>query len=167
MKRIKLEKMNTIMGRPFRNAVRDDDGNAIMDIRRDSEKNPIKQVPRDSKGEAISGAIPEIVYQARTEAMGKEALLELLKSLYLNLEAGGYKMTRLDTISGLKMFQNIWASKDGFLELDEDVHDWISKKLQDENIGVKIFGVNLAIIEDAVNNFERLHEPKSKNKEGE
>lgn len=161
MKKIKLEEMSTILGRPFRNAVRDNDGNAIMDIRRDSEGNPVKQIPRDSKGEAIYGTMPEIVYQTRTEPMGKEALLELLKSLFLNMEAGGYKMTRQDIIYGTRMFQNITASKNGILEMDEDIHDWLKKKLQDDNIGVKIFGVNLAIIEDAVNNFEKLHEPKS------
>lgn len=160
MKKVKLEEMKSILGRPFRNVVRDDEGNAIMDIRKDAEGKPIKQVPRDAQGNAVPGAMPELVYQARTEVMGDNALLELLKTLFLNMETGGYKMTRQDIIYGTRMFQNIAASKDGILEMDEDIHDWVKKKLQDDSVGIKVFGVNLAIIEDAVDNFERLHEPK-------
>jgi hypothetical protein len=122
---------------------------------KDSEGNAVMQVPRNNKGEAIPNCHPEPVYKLRTKPLGKNALPELLKALYLNHPQD--KMTRQDTIYGTRMFQSIAAATDGQLTLDDDVHDWIKKKLQDEAIGLKVFGIDLWCVEQAVDGFERPH----------
>ena len=184
MKRIKLEVMKTVMGRPFRNVARGSDGNPIVEYRLDEQGNKLMAVPRDEKGNPVAGAQPEPVYQNKTIEMGLESLPELLKTLYLNLEvvdrrpeADDYHMTRLDTQFGTKLFRDIdriLDYKDGrytvkkgvtHLELAEDVHDKVIEWLKNEKIGLRVFRLNLAIIEEALDNFERLHEKKEKSKE--
>jgi len=161
-KRIRLEEMKTLMDLTFREAVRDETGNAIMEPRKDSEGKTIMQVPRDAKtGNAIPNAMPEPVYQARTIAI-KKPLPMLLKRLYLQIPRE--KLTRQDTIYGARLFGNIADSAEGFIELDEDIHDWVKEKLKDEDVGLEVFGTELSIIEQAVDNFERLHEKKAEEK---
>ena len=159
MKRIKLEEMKTVLGKTFLKAVRDDDGNPIMEVRRDAEGKPLTEVVRDKEGNAVG---IQTAYRARTEPMDK-ALCELLKMFFLSIPAD--KFTRQDAIFGTKLVGNIDKSLQNghnVLEIDEDVHDWIKRKLMDDKIGVPIFGVNLHIIEQALDNFERLHEPAEK-----
>lgn len=159
-KRIRLEEMKTLMGNSFREAERDEVGNAILEPRKDAEGKPIMQVPRDTKtGNAIPNAMPELVYQARTTVV-KKPLPMLLKRLYLQIPRD--RLTRQDTIYGTRMFQNITDSQDGYIELDDDIHDWVKEKLKDEKVGLEIFGTELNVIEKAVDNFERLHEPQAK-----
>lgn len=157
-KRFKLKEIKDVQGRPFRVPIRDDEGNPIMELRKDSEGNKLMQIPRDAKGMPVPNCQPEPVYRVKTRVLEKDALPELLKGIYLTLPAD--KLTRQDTITGTRMFSNIAEIKDGILELDADVHKWVREKLQDEAIGLKTFGVDLAIVEDAVDDFERLHEPK-------
>ncbi len=159
-----LVELKDVQGRPFRAAEKDSDGNVIRDPVKDAEGNPITQIPRDKKGDAIPNCHPEPVYKLRTKALGKDALPELLKAFYLNIPPD--KLTRQDTIYGTRMFQSIAAATDGVLTLDDDVHDWIKKKLQtgekaEENIGLRIFGIDLWCVEQALETFERPHTGKN------
>ena len=160
-KRIKLEEMKTLMGLPFREAERDETGNAIMEPRKDSEGKTIMQVPRDAKtGNAIPNAIPEPVYQARTFVV-KKPLPMLLKRLYLGIPRE--KLTRQHTIDGARLFQNLADSEDGFVVLDEDIHDKVKEWLRDEDIGLEVFGTELNVVERAMDNlYDREGEPKKK-----
>jgi len=162
-KRIKLEEMKTLMDLTFREAVRDETGNAIMEPRKDSEGKTIMQVPRDAKtGNAIPNAMPEPVYQARTIPI-KRPLPMLLKRLYLQIPRE--KLTRQYTIDGTRLFQNIADSEDGFLVLDEDVYDTVKEWMKNEDIGLEVFGTELHLIEQAMDNlYNREGEPKLKPK---
>lgn len=159
-KRFKLKEIKDVQGRPFRIPIKDDEGNPILEPRKDSEGNKIMQIPRDANGQPVPNCQSEPVYRVKTRTLDKDALPELLKGLYLTMP--GDKLTRQDTITGTRMFANIADSKDGYLELDSDVHKWVREKLQDEAIGLKTFGLDLTVVEDAVDDFERLHEPKEK-----
>jgi hypothetical protein len=158
----KLETILDVQGRNFTGPERDKEGKVVREIARDAEGKPVMQVPRDQKGNPIPGVEPEPVYQIKTKKLEKDSFPELLKGLYLNIP--GDLLTRQDTIYGTRMFQNIAAMKDGVLELDDDIHDWIKEKLKDDKIGIKIFGVDLYVVENAVDNFLRPHEPQSKKK---
>lgn len=158
----KLETILDVQGRPFTGPERDKDGKIVREITRDAEGKPVMQIPRDANKNPIPNVQPEPVYQIKTKNLGKDSFPELLKGLYLNIP--GDLLTRQDTIYGTRMFQNIAGMKDGILELDDDIHDWIKEKLKDEKIGIKIFGVDLYIVENAVDNFQRPHEPQGKKK---
>lgn len=150
-----LKELKDVQGRPFRAAERDAEGNVIRESVRDADGNPVMQVPRDRKGDAIPNCHPEAVYKLRTKVLGKDALPELLKAFYLSIPPD--KLTRQDTIYGTRMFQRITAVSDGVLTIDDDIHDWLKKKLQDEAVGLKIFGLDLWCVEQAVDDFERPH----------
>lgn len=171
MKRFKLEPLKQLNGMPFRKAVENEDGTPVLELRKDADGKPLMQMPRDAKGEPIPGTTPEPVYQIKTEPMGKETLGEVLKSFYLRMR--GDEVTRQDNIFATTMFQNIAASKDGYLELDDNAHKWIREKLQAKDIedkdgkvvpgvGLRLLGINLTTIENALDNFEKLHVPKEK-----
>jgi hypothetical protein len=154
----KLGEIKDVQGRPFRGPERDTEGNAVREAVLDAEGKPMMQVPRDQKGQPIPNCQPEPVYKIKTKALGKDSFPEILKALYLQIPPD--QLTRQDTIEGTRMFQSIAAVKDGVLEIDDDVHDWIKKKLQDEKVGLKIFGIDLWVVEQAVENFERSHAKK-------
>lgn len=156
----KLTELVDVQGRPFRTAEKDTQGEVIRDPVKDSEGKVIMQIPRNAKGEAIPNCQSEPVYKLRTKELGKDALPELLKAFYLNIPPD--KLTRQDTIYGTRMFQSIAAATDGVLTLDDDVHDWINKKLKtgdkaEDNIGLRIFSIDLWVIEQALDAFERPH----------
>lgn len=158
-KKIVLRDMLDVRGRPFKKVAVNANGEPKTKVRNDMNGKAIMQVPRNEHGEPVAGCMPEPVYDLETEALTKaKALPELLKLLYLTIPVA--KLTRQDTIYGARMFQNINDIKNGTLELDDDIHKWVREKLQDEEIGLKIFGVDLYIIEQAVDDFERLHEKK-------
>ena len=165
-KRIKLEELRTIGGFPFRDAELDATGNIIREVVKDADGNPVKQIPRNDRGEPFSNVEPELLYQPKTKVLKLDALPSLLKRLYLNIPPN--RCTRQDTIYGTRLFQNIAQSKDGYLELDDDVHKWVMKQLTDEGpdgkgidgVGLGIFGKNLQVVEQAVDNFERPHKSK-------
>lgn len=148
--------MKDVTGREFRTPERDGEGNTIREPVLDSAGKQIMQIPRNAKGEAIPNCQPEPVYRLRTKALGKDTFPEILKGLYLNIPPD--KLTRQDTIYGTRLFQAIAASKNGVLTIPDDVHGWIGEKLKDENIGLKIFGVDLYVVEQAADDFDRLHE---------
>ena len=172
-KRIILTDLKDINGRAFRDAEIDAEGRPILELRKDSEGKPLLAVPRDERGVPKPGVLPEPIYQNKTKELGKDALPTLLKTLYLRKP----QLTRNDTIQGTSLFQNITSGRNGVLELDDGVYQWIKdlltktqnvkEKDKDDNIievehgvGLDIFGVNLGIVETALDNFERLHESK-------
>lgn len=159
----KLAEMNDVQGRPYKGPDKDKEGNPIREPVLDADGKPVLQVPRNAKGDPVPDCQPEPVYRLKTKELGKDSLPELLKGLYLNIPPD--KLTRQDTIYGTRLFQAIAVSKNGILEIPDDVHDWIKDKLKDEHIGIKIFGVDLYVIEQAVDNFEREHE-KAGDKDG-
>ena len=158
----KLKEFKDVQGRAFRSPDHDAEGNVIREPVKDSEGKSVMQVPRNAKGEPVANVQAEPVYKLKTKELGKDALPEILKGLYLNIPPD--KLTRQDTIYGTRLFQAIAASKNGMLEIPDDVHTWIKEKLKDENVGIKVFGIDLYVVEQAVDDFERLHE---KGKEGE
>ena len=151
----KLQEIKDVQGREFKQPELDPNGNPIREPAKDSEGKPIMQVPRNAKGEATPNCLPEPVYRVKTKSLGKDSFPEILKGLYLNIPMD--KLTRQDTIYGTRLFQSIAEIKNGTLEIPDDVHDWIKDKLKDENIGIKVFGVDLYVVEQAVDNFDRLH----------
>lgn len=175
MKRIKLMEIKAVDGTPFKDQVLGEDSLPVMDIRKDSNGNTILAVPRDSRGEPYKGVEPEPVYAPRTKPFeAKECLPMLLKRFFFNIPNA--KLTRQDSIYGQKMFGNIDAIKDGFIEIDDDVHKWIRDKLQmtmknadgdEQELGILIFGVNLAVVETALDQFERPHEGAEKKNKAE
>lgn len=161
MKRIKLEELKDIMGRPMRTVVRDDEGNAIREPVLDTRGEQVVDVIRDKDGNNIG---LQSAFRLKTKVMSKqEALPEMLMNFYMGIPADHF--TRRDALFGNKLAKNIDVckrSKNGYLELDEDVHDWLKEKMKDEKVGVRVLGTNLAIIEEALDDFERLHEPAEK-----
>jgi hypothetical protein len=151
-----LHQLKDVQGRDFKGPVRDEEGNMVREKVLDDEGKPIMQIPRNPQGSPIPGCQPEQVYRFKSQALGVDCLPEMLKSLFLNIPAD--KLTRQDTIYGTRMFQNIRDITNGTLEIDDDVHDWIKEKLKDQNVGIKIFGVDLYVLEQAIDDFERLHE---------
>lgn len=72
------------------------------------------------------------------------------------------KLTTKDSIEAGRFMGQIRGIEDGVLKLEEAEHDWI-KEIVDKH-GTTVFGVNTAIIMDFLDNFERLHEKKGKEK---
>jgi len=156
VKVFKLKEILDVQGRGFKAPELDKEGIPIREPAKDSEGKQIMQVPRNAKGEATPNCQPEPMYRIKMKTLGKDSFPEILKGLYLNIPPD--KLTRQDTIYGTRLFQAIAAIKNGTLEIPEDVHGWIGEKLKDENIGLKVFGVDLYVVEQAVDNFDRLHE---------
>lgn len=176
VKRIKLQEITAVDGSKFKDTVLDKEGVPVMVLRKDSNGTTVMQVPRDGSGAPYRDVSPEPVYVAETKDFkAEECLPMLLKRFFFNIPRE--KLTRQDTIYGHKMFQNIDSIKDGHIELDDDVHKWIRDKLQEKSkntdggeqeLGVLIFSFNLAVVEEALDQFERAKEPKDKDqtKEG-
>jgi hypothetical protein len=139
LKTIKLEKLLTVIGKPFRKIVTD------------AAENPIFEEVLSAQGKPITGNDGVPVTRPKTEVMGNDALLFQLERLYLNMPAD--KMTRLDTFKGTELMRQIRKAREansGTMELSEEVYAWVQAKLADEAIGVKVFGANLTVIEEAV-----------------
>ncbi len=175
-KRIILADLKDITGKAFRDTVLNDAGNIVMEQRFDSQGKAIMAVPRNGDGVAIPGVAPEPVYVPETTPMGKGTLGNLLKVLYLRKP----QLTRQDTINGTTLFQNLAASEgNDILELEESVYKWVKELLSnvhmekvkgddglitevEHGVGLDLFGTNLGVIEDALDNVEKLHQPKGK-----
>ncbi len=126
MKRVKLETITTIEGKPFRIPETDSDGQAILE----NDKPKMKEA----------------------------SLVDLLRLFIFNLPPA--QLTMQDSIEAHRLFDQIKKATDGFLPIEEAEHDWLKKKLED--VGPKIFGISACMIKNALDNFERLHEPKNK-----
>lgn len=159
----KLKEMRDVQGREFRGPERDAEGNPVREMVKDADGKPLLQVPRDARGLPVPDAQPEPVYRIKTRVLGKDSLPEILKGLFLNIPSD--RLTRQDTIYGTRLFQSLGACNNGTLEIEDDVHDWIKEKLKDENVGLKIFGVDLYVVEQALDDYERLHVKSDSKKE--
>lgn len=50
--------------------------------------------------------------------------------------------------------------KDGRLVLEEGTHDWVKKMLNDDKVGIEVFGLMTKVILDEVEDFDRAKEAK-------
>ena len=168
MRRIKLVEIKRIDGKQFQELEMDKDELPILEQRLDSNGKPVLATPRDENGVPFPGVSPEPVYNNKTRALKPdECLPMLLKKFYLNIPQTN--LTRLDTINGTKMFQSIDAIKNGYIELDDDVHKWICRKLEEKvktkdgqevELGIFLYGVNLTIFENALDEYVRGKKPE-------
>ena len=96
-------------------------------------------------------------------------LLEILEHfiLYNIPSMARDKYTRLDGIRVSNIYKSIKSVKNGILELDEPEHNWLKEKIGSDDIGAKVFLHDLTPLEDALDNFERKHQPKGKEEQQE
>ena len=92
----------------------------------------------------------------------KDATLsDMLKSFVFNLPPP--RLTMKDSIEARRLIESIDKSPDGELEMEEGTHDWLKPAV--ETYGPAVFGVNAIVIKDAVDDFEKVHQAKSAEKE--
>lgn len=144
MKRVRLQEVRTLTGKPFNLLKVDDKGNLET-----KEGNPNEY-----------------------ETFESTSLLEVLEQFVLRNIPGVArdKYTHLDALRAGNIYRSLKAATNGMLELDEPEHDWLKAKLKDDAVGVRVFFHNVLPLEDALDNFERKHEAKdakSKAKEEE
>ena len=140
MKKIKLEPVKTLTGSPF----------AFPQF--DEEEKP--KVKQNDKG------VDEL------DLMHTTGLLDILEYFILR-GIPNDKYTKKDAIHVGNVYRFIQIArkdKTSILEIGEDDHDWLKAKLNDEAIGIRMFTKNSAIITDAVENIEKPHQPKEKEK---
>ena len=85
-------------------------------------------------------------------------MVDLLRVLVFNLPLG--KITMEDSIHAHRLFEQMDKASEGFIPIEDAEHDWLKKST--ENFGPQIFGINACMVKEALDDFERLHEPKSK-----
>lgn len=138
MKRIRLEEVKTLKGRPYNLFQLDSKGNLVR-----KKENPDE-----------------------LETFESTNLLEILEQFVLRNVPGVSrdKYTHLDALRAANIYKSLKAAQDGLLELDEAEHDWLKAKLRDDAIGVRVFFHDVLPLEEALDNFERLHE-KGKSKD--
>lgn len=69
-----------------------------------------------------------------------------------------------DSTQAALLLRNIKDSKDGELVLEDEPYKWVIKQMDD--YGPAIFGlVHASTVKEALDDFERLHEPKAKDSE--
>ena len=137
MKRIKLdERPQNIFGRAFR----------IVDF-------------RQTDGVGTTYKCEACGFEGTTQQMhfiDEANLIDLLQTLVISLPR--QKLTEQDSINAYDFFDCCRKATNEHLEVPEGMHDWL-KKIAKEH-GTAIFGVNAVAITRALDNFERLHEPK-------
>ena len=74
------------------------------------------------------------------------------------------RMTMENITHGTRLRSQILDAKNSTLIIEEAEHDWVVKMLKDDTVGAKIFGMDLLGIIDALDKFERLHEPQEEGK---
>lgn len=111
-----------------------------------------------TKLKTVSGE-PFQVPTADGEKLEKcDDLRKLLQLLIFNLPR--QSMTMEDSIRGSNLVRQMDGCKGNTLEIEEAEHDWIKKKVTE--VAPMVFGINAVVVRDALDNFERLHEPKEK-----
>ena len=85
-------------------------------------------------------------------------LSELLRLLVFNLPL--QQLTMKDSIEAQRLFEQMSKSTDGHFSIEDAEHKWIKGKVED--IGPQILGVSAVMVQEALDSFERLHEPKEK-----
>ena len=118
MKKVKRGELLGLSGRPFQVPARDEQDNVIW--------------KDETRG------IPEF-----TTATVDSILIAIILGILPQL------LTRQDSIHATRLYNQIKGSANDNLVLIEDAEwDWVMSKLANDNIGPKIFGVNLYVIEE-------------------
>jgi len=136
-KKIKLtEKPQNIFGRPF----------TVVDF-------------RQTDGVGTSYKCQQCGFEGMTQqvrVIENANLVDLLQMLIVSLPR--QKLTEQDSINAYDFFDCCRKADNEQLEVPEGMHDWLKKIAKED--GTAIFGVNAVAITRALDNFERLHEPK-------
>lgn len=140
MKRVMLEEVRRLTGEPY------------LLLKTDSKGDLVRKT--DSAGKEME----------EYETHESTSLVEILEQFVLRNIPGVArdKYTHLDALRAANIYRSLKAANNGVLELDEPEHDWLKAKLKDDAVGVRVFFHNVLPIEDALDNFERKHEPKRK-----
>ncbi len=85
-------------------------------------------------------------------------LKDLLRLLIFTMPAD--KITMEDSIHAHRFFNQVSAATNGTLPIEDAEHDWIKKKVAE--YGPRIFGINAVMVQEALDDFDRLHDPKKK-----
>lgn len=89
-------------------------------------------------------------------------LVELLELLVFNLPRA--KLTMKDSIEAGRIYQQFQEGREnGILKLEDEEHKWMREKVNE--FGPLMYGINAAILYEALDHFERKHEPKDKKTE--
>lgn len=125
-KRIKLEPLRTILGRPFK----------VQDV------------------ESIADGDGEVKRIDNANILHIIKLLILNIPPALLTDKGITQMiTMQDSINAKDFFEQAAEAKDGVLAVTEGIHDWVKKKI--ETYAPVQFGVNAKAIKDGWENFEK------------
>jgi len=137
-KRIRIKQINNLDELPLRVPEFDAEGQLILEEKEDNSGNTVK-VPKTHPADTI----------------------DILDVLIRNFPRERLTLENITHATRLKS-QLIESRKsgNGILTLEEAEHDWVKKMLRDEAVGVQIFGLNLMKVIEAVEDFERPHEPK-------
>lgn len=145
MKKVKLEKVVRITGKPFRLAQFD-------------AEDRIKTKTAERGGQQVEEA----------DVLVTTSLIDILEAFILQ-GIPRDKYTKNDAIRIGNIYPALKeAKKNGHvLAIDEAEHDWLKAKVGDDSIGVRFFTYDTQVILDALDNFERAHEPKEKSQDKE
>ncbi len=118
-------------------------------------RKPFLTTVEDEKGEVVmlEGSKPK-TKNAKTA--------DLIKTLVFNLPV--QNLTMKDSREAQRVLDQLELAKDGVLNIEDAEHEWLKGKV--DEVGPKIFGVNAIMLLEALDDFERLHEPKEKAAEG-
>jgi hypothetical protein len=124
-KKIKLQEIKTLTGGSFSLAKFDEN----------------EQIVKDEKG------MPETYFTSD--------MLEIIEYFVLR-GLPREKYTRVDGIRSANIYKAIKnAAGNEILVVDDEDHKWLQNKLEDDNIGVRMFTHNLPAIIDAITTFEK------------
>ena len=128
----------------------------------DPEGNKLVIPDRDIRGNLkFRGvACPACSRPTEVELVDTDSLLDLLTELVLyRIPIDQY--TRKDSHNASEVLTQIHKCRHNSsptLDLSDEIHKWLRTLLDDDKIGARTFRHNLPIIEEALDNFERLHE---------
>ena len=136
MKKITLTKVERITGKPYTMPKRDVSGNVIF---------------RTDKTD-----IPEMLETRELVVIIEHFIMYNFPALARD------KYTKVDGQRVGNIYRSIKEVSNGVLSIDDEELKWLREKLNDDNIGPKVFLHDLDPIVDALDNFERKHEAKTK-----
>jgi hypothetical protein len=127
----------------------------------------MKKIPVAEKPKTIFGKPFRIVdFDANPKPDEEQKFIEEASAVeLLTLMVYGIprdKLTMKDSIEAGRFMEQLRASVDGMLILEEAEHDWIKKMV--DTFGTSVYGVNASVLADILDSFERLHEKKEEKK---
>lgn len=131
-KKIKLEPLRTILGKPFK----------ITDV----DSLPVEE-----------GKEPKRIDNANILQVVKLLILGIPPAM--KTDTGNIQMiTMQDSINAIDFFDQAKGASDGVLVVTEGIYDWVKKKI--EIYAPSQFGVNAKVIKDAWENLEKSEKNK-------